>query len=128
MAFCPNCEAEYKEGITVCPDCNIELVAELTPENKVHDTSDGEPVALRSFKNSAEAELVREMLNGNGIRSFVQGGDFAVIPSSFSQEVVVMVDERDLTRAIEIYEAYFDSETSDAESPAPATEDQTDSE
>ena len=128
MAFCPNCEAEYKEGITVCPDCNLELVAELTPENKFHDTSEGEPVALRSFKNSAEAELVREMLNGNGIRSFVQGGDFAVIPSSFSQEVVVMVDERDLTRAIEIYEAYFDSEVSDAESPAPATEGQTDSE
>jgi hypothetical protein len=128
MAFCPNCEAEYKEGFTVCPDCELELVAELTPENKVHDTSEGEPVPLQSFKNSAEAELVRELLNSNGVRSFVQGGDFAVIPSSFSQEVVVMVDERDLTRAIEIYEAYFDSETSDAEPPAPATEGQTDSE
>jgi hypothetical protein len=125
MAFCPNCEAEYKEGITVCPDCNLELVAELTEENKLHDTSEGEPVPLRTFSNSAEAEMVREMLNSNGIRSFVQGGDFAVIPSSFSQEVIVMVDERDLDRAIEIYEAYFDSDTSDDESPAPATEDQT---
>jgi hypothetical protein len=143
MAFCPNCEAEYKEGMTVCPDCNWELVAELTAENKVHDTSDGEPVPLQSFKTSAEAEMVREMLEGNGIRSFVEGGDFAVIPSSFSQEIVVMVDERDLDRAVEIYEAYFDSETpeaetpesdtpepetSNAESPAPATEGQTDSE
>jgi hypothetical protein len=130
MAFCPNCEAEYKEGIAVCPDCNLELVAELTPENKVHDTSEGEPVPLQSFRNSAEAEMVREVLNSNGIRSFVQGGDFAVIPSSFSQEVIVMVDERDLDRAIQIYEAYFDSETPDvetpdAESPAPATEDRT---
>jgi hypothetical protein len=127
MAFCPNCEAEYKEGIAVCPDCSIELVAELTPENKVHDTSEGEPVPLQSFKSSAEAEMVHEMLNQNGIRSFVQGGEFAVIPSSFSQEVVVMVDERDLDRAIEIYEAYFDSEIPDAESPAPSTEDKTDS-
>lgn len=125
MAFCPNCEAEYREGFTVCPDCNLELVAELTAENKVHDTSGGEPVPLQSFSNSAEAEMVREVLSSNGIRSFVQGGDFAVIPSSFSQEVIVMVDERDLSRAVEIYEAYFDSETSDAESPAPATEDQT---
>jgi hypothetical protein len=125
MAFCPNCEAEYREGFTVCPDCNLELVAELTAENKVHDTSEGEPVPLQSFRNSAEAEMVREVLSSNGIRSFVQGGDFAVIPSSFSQEVIVMVDERDLSRAVEIYEAYFDSETSDAESPAPATEDQT---
>jgi hypothetical protein len=128
MAFCPNCEAEYKEGITVCPDCNLELVAELTPENKVHDTSEGEPVALQSFKTSAEAEMVRDLLDRNNVRSFVQGGDFAVIPSSFSQEVVVMVDERDLSRAVEIYEAYFDSEATDADSPAPATEGQTDSE
>ena len=123
MAFCPNCEAEYREGIAVCPDCNVELVAELTQENKTHDTSEGEPVPLQSFKTGAEAEMVRELLEQIGIRSFVEGGDFAVIPSSFSQEVVLMVDERDLDRAIEIYKAYFD-----AESTAPVTEDQSESE
>ena len=117
MAFCPNCEAEYRAGITTCPDCNIELVPALTPENKVHDTSEGEPVPLRSFKTSAEAEMVSETLNQNGVRSFVEGGEFAVIPGSFSQEVVVMVDERDLDRAIELYEAFYN-----AESPAPTEE------
>jgi hypothetical protein len=117
MAFCPNCEAEYRAGITTCPDCSIDLVPALTPENKVHDTSEGEPVALQSFKSSAEAEMVSETLNQNGIRSFVQGGEFAVIPGSFSSEVVVMVDERDLARAIELYEAFFN-----AESPAPTEE------
>lgn len=123
MAFCPNCEAEYRAEVTVCPDCEVELVPELTPENRVHDISEGEPVRLQSFSNSAEAEMVRETLERNGIRVFVEGGEFAVIPSTFSQEVVVMVDERDLTRAIEIYEAYFN-----AEPTAPATEDQTDQE
>lgn len=123
MAFCPNCEAEYREGITVCPDCQIELVDELTLENRVHDSSNGEPVQLQSFKTSAEAEMVRELLEQNNIRSFVEGGDFAIIPSSFSQEVVVMVDERDLPRAVEIYNAYFD-----ADATAPALENQTDSE
>ena len=123
MAFCPNCEAEYKEGITVCPDCQVALVDELTPENRVHDRSEGEPVPLQSFKTAAEAEMVCEMLDQNGIRSFVEGGDFAIIPSSFSQEVVVMVDERDLPRAVEIYNAYFD-----ADQTAPASENQIDSE
>lgn len=123
MAFCPNCEAEYRAEVTVCPDCEVELVPELTPENRVHDISEGEPVRLQSFSNSAEAEMVRETLERNGIRVFVEGGEFAVIPSSFSQEVVVMVDERDLPRAIEIYEAYFN-----AEPTAPATENQTDEE
>src|SRR5512132_3083053 len=120
MAFCPNCEAEYKEGFTVCPDCQVGLVDKLTSENRVHDRSDGEPVLLRTFKTGAEAEMVREMLNQNGIRSFVEGGDFAIIPSSFSQEVAVMVDERDLPHAVEIYNAYFD-----ADATAPASENQT---
>jgi hypothetical protein len=123
MAFCPNCEAEYRAEVTVCPDCEVELVPELTPENRVHDISEGEPVRLQSFSNSAEAEMVRETLERNGIRVFVEGGEFAVIPSTFSQEVVVMVDERDLPRAVEIYEAFFN-----AEPTAPATEDQTDQE
>jgi Putative prokaryotic signal transducing protein len=107
----------------VCPDCQTELVDNLTPENRVHDSSDGEPVQLQSFKTSAEAEMVRDLLEQNGLRSFVEGGEFAVIPGSFSQEVVVMVDERDLPRAVEIYNAYFDADQS-----APASENQTDSE
>lgn len=121
MSFCPNCEAEYRPEVAVCPDCEMELVPELTPATRVHDISEGEPVRLQSFSNSAEAEMVRETLNQNGIRAFVEGGEFAVIPSSFSQEVVVMVDERDLPRAIEIYEAYYN-----AESTAPAEDNQTD--
>jgi hypothetical protein len=123
MAFCPNCEAEYKSGIEVCPDCNLTLVDALTDENRTHDRSPGEPVPLQSFKTGAEAEMVRELLGKNGIRAFVEGSEFAVIPGSFSQEVVVMVDERDLEQAIDIYNAYFDSDN-----PAPETEDQTDNE
>lgn len=28
MPWCPNCKTEYREGITVCADCKVELVAE----------------------------------------------------------------------------------------------------
>lgn len=32
MAWCPKCKYEYREGITVCADCKIPLVDELTDE------------------------------------------------------------------------------------------------
>lgn len=120
MAFCPNCEAEYKEGISVCSDCGLPLVGELTPENKLHDIAEADPVVFKSFKTSAEAGLVRELLEENGIRAFVEGGDFTPFPGSFTGDIVVMVDERDLSRAVEFYDAYFESKT--APSPDDTTE------
>ncbi len=119
MAFCPNCEAEYRAGIIECADCGgVNLVDKLTPENTVHDKSDAELVRLRSFATSAEAQMVLDLLQKNGIRAFVEGAGFAVLPGNFSQEVAVMVDERDLVHAVELYEAYFETE------PAPSTKEQ----
>lgn len=120
MAFCPNCEAEYRAEITVCPDCDVELVPELTPETEVHDTSDHTFVPFRSFSNSAEADMVLELFERNEIRSYVKRGEFGIFGTSFHGGAL-MVDEQDLARAQEIYEAFFNSD-----STAPADEDQTD--
>ena len=120
MAFCPDCEAEYKAEVSVCPDCDIELVAALTSDNRVHDKSHHEFVPLQSFKNSTEAQMVFELLEQNGIRAFVRAGEVGIFGSSFIGGAV-MVDERDLPRAIEIYEAFFN-----AEPTAPAEDNQTD--
>ena len=35
MPFCPKCKYEYREGFTLCPDCDVELVPEL-PWRKNH--------------------------------------------------------------------------------------------
>ena len=32
MSWCPKCKNEYRAGITICPDCNEELLEELTEE------------------------------------------------------------------------------------------------
>lgn len=31
MAWCPKCKNEYREGITHCPDCDVDLVEDLLP-------------------------------------------------------------------------------------------------
>lgn len=122
MAFCPNCEAEYRPEVGVCPDCEIGLVPQLTQETTVHDTSHHEFVQLGKFKNSVEADMVFELLERNGIKAFVKAGEVGIFGSAFIGGAV-MVDKPDLPRAIEIYEAYFN-----AESTAPPEEDQTDNE
>jgi hypothetical protein len=116
MPFCPECQAEYEEGVESCTDCGVALVAELPP-GETPDVAEGEPVPLRNFSNAAEAKMVADLLEENGIRAFVSGGEFTVAPSSFSDEIVLMVDERDLERATALYDAYFGQEVPMAADP-----------
>ncbi|MBA3240835.1 MAG: DUF2007 domain-containing protein [Acidobacteria bacterium] len=112
--FCPVCESEYTEGITQCPDDGAELVKRLTPENTVHDHSEARFVTLHHLGSPAEAEMVNDILSQNGIRSAVQSGGmdaFSPLLSTTSPGAVVLVDERDLDRAQELYDSFFGSDT-----------------
>ena len=112
--FCPVCESEYEAGITRCPDDNTELVDRLTPENTLRDHSEARFVTLHNVGSPAEAEMVNDLLVQNGIRSAVQSGGsdaFSPLLSSTSPGAMVLVDERDLDRAQELYNAYFGGDT-----------------
>lgn len=112
--FCPVCESEYTEGITNCPDDGAELVERLTPENTLHDHSEARFVPLHNIGSPAEAEMVNDILVQNGIRSAVQSGGmdaFSPLLSTTSPGALVLVDERDLDRAQEIYQSFFGGDT-----------------
>lgn len=109
--FCPVCESEYKPGITHCPDDNSPLVEHLS---SLHDSSEARFVHLHHLGSPVEAEMVNDLLQQNGIRSVVQsGGADALTPllSSVSDGSVILVDERDLDRAQELYAAFFGGDT-----------------
>jgi hypothetical protein len=108
--FCPVCEAEYEAGVTRCPDDDTPLVDHLTSENALHDSSEARFVPLFSLGSPAEAEMVNDILHKNGIRSTVQSGGndaFAPLFSATSDGAIVVVDERDVDKAQEIYTAFF---------------------
>ncbi len=112
--FCPLCESEYEPGIERCPDDGTELVERLTPENTVHDHSEARFVPLHNIGSPAEAEMVNDILVQNGIRSAVQSSSmdaFSPLLSTTSPGAVVLVDERDFDRAMELYNAFFGSDT-----------------
>ena len=111
--FCPVCEAEYEPGITECPDDNTPLVERLTPET-TGDVSEAEFVPLHRLGSPAEAEMVNDILRQNGIRSAVKSGGadaFSPLLSATSEGAVILVDERDADRAMEVYNAFFGGDT-----------------
>ena len=112
--FCPVCEAEYEPGIARCPDDNSPLVERLTSENSVHDSSEARFLPLHNLGSPAEAEMVNDILQKNGIRSVVQSGGadaFSPLLSATAPGATVLVDERDLDRAQEVYSAFFGDDT-----------------
>jgi hypothetical protein len=89
-------------------------VNHLTTENALHDPSEARFVSLFSLGSPAEAEMVNDILRNNGIRSAVQSGGndaFAPLLASTSDAAVIVVDERDVDKAEEIYSAFFGADT-----------------
>ncbi|HEX6717385.1 MAG TPA: DUF2007 domain-containing protein [Pyrinomonadaceae bacterium] len=112
--FCPICEAEYEPGITRCPDDDVQLVEKLTADNTLRDSSEARFVPLHKLGSPAEAEMVNDILTQNGVRSIVKSSGLdALSPllSSTSEGAVILVDERDADRALEVYRAFFGSDT-----------------
>lgn len=111
--FCPVCESEYEPGITRCPDDDSELVTRLEAELPP-DTSEAKLIELHHLGSPAEAEMVNDILTQNGIRSLVKGGSadaFSAPLSATSAGAVILVDERDLDRAKELYASFFGDDT-----------------
>jgi hypothetical protein len=111
---CPTCEAEYQPGITRCPDDDTPLVDRLTPENAVHDNSEARFLPLHKLGSPAEAEMVHDILTQNGIRAVIKSGGadaFSPLLSATAEGAIVFVDERDADRAMEVYNAFFGSDT-----------------
>ena len=126
--FCPTCEAEYEAGVTRCSDDGAELVERLTPETGATDDSEARFVMLHTMSSSAEAEMVNDILRQNGIRSVIQSGGADAFSALLSQVSPggVLVDERDLDRAREIYSSFFGEDTSPLTGGTPEDDEESD--
>ena len=87
MAVCPNCNYEYVEGITFCPDCGAALVdPEFIEKPEEWTEKNWETVYITN--KEYEADMIKDNLQGAGIiseilvqkdRNFPALGDLGII-------------------------------------------------
>jgi putative signal transducing protein len=129
--FCPVCESQYQPGVTKCPDDGAELVEQLSPETGATDDSEAKFVVLHTLSTPVEAEMVSDILRQNDVRAVVQSGGndaFSPVFSAVSPGAAILVDERDLDRAREVYASFFGDDTSPLTGPVDDSEADTEAE
>ncbi len=107
MPFCPTCRTEYGDETESCPICKETLVDSLLPRAGDADTEGTDLVELAPFSNVSEAEMIREILEKNAIRTVQRGEVDPIGVASGAEPITLLVEERYLRRARELYEAYF---------------------
>ena len=72
MPFCPNCNMEYKDGVTVCADCGGPLADEM-PTDKSGDHYENW-IHLARLTSHEKVELLAEVWDNDGIAFVIQSG------------------------------------------------------
>lgn len=94
--FCPQCGAEYKENIFLCPDCHVSLVPEPLPDDR-HEY--GEFVQIFSTFNPGDVAIIKSLLDSEGIIYYFHGEHFM---HTLSQPARLMVRKDHVEDAKEI--------------------------
>ena len=113
--FCPVCEAEFVEGVTRCPDDEVDLVEQAPPEHAYHRRDDPppgrDPVVVHKLLGQPQlgeprAEFIRTALEENRIDVWISG-EFST-PGPYGRAmgypavVEILVSRQDAPRAREI--------------------------
>lgn len=70
--FCPKCGSEYKPEYTMCGDCGVQLVSELSPSTEpVLENIEFEDIL--STNNPGDVAIIKSLLDGEGITYIIQG-------------------------------------------------------
>ena len=104
MPFCPVCRSEYAEVVIKCADCGAELVREPPPLEE-RDNPEAELVEILIAGDEIEAQLIRGVLDANGIECVLRGESLRLtfgITADGLAEVKILVRREDARRARQV--------------------------
>ena len=97
---CTQCGKEVKFEDKVCPNCGADLSVVIDEDENTNI------ITVETFENDFEAEIAKEKLKLNDIESFISGDNVGGTDPqlSYTQGVRLMVNEKDIDKAIKILE------------------------
>jgi len=120
--ICPNCKAEYREGYTVCTDCQVPLVEGLPSDEQpepdlelvtVFDT--GEPADILVAKSILDAEGIEYFAKDEGVQDLFGAGRLGSGFNTMAGQVEIQVRPEDAERARQILERLDEGEEGEEE-------------
>ena len=107
--ICPNCEAEYVEGITKCADCGETLIPLEDFEGHLLNPSDW--ITVYTTEKIYEAEMLKANLEGGGIETLIVKQKDSSFPSVGDLSVVkITVKKTDAENALVVINDILSSE------------------
>lgn len=96
--FCPKCKAEYREGYTICSDCDVPLVHELPPEPEIEY---GEYECILATCSPTDRALLKSIFDAEGIKYYFDG-EHAAPYIYYAVPVRLLVEKDQVSKAIDI--------------------------
>ena len=126
--YCPQCRAEYRDGIERCPQCDVALVAAL-PADAADEQPDAKLVKVYASGEASMIPVVQSLLDSAGIEYLAKGeeaqdlfgwGRLGTSYSYVTGPVEFLVREEDEAAARAVLEELAVAVPEDAEAPEPA--------